>query len=86
MWTFATLLPLMIGDKIPIDDQAWECFLLLLRISKVCTTKVISPALAENYLPVLIEQHHQEFRKCYPSVSMTPKMHYMVHLSQQILR
>lgn len=85
MWTFATILPLLIGDKIPIDHPAWECYLLLLRISKFCTAKVIPSTLAEHYLPVLIEQHHVEFRKCYPSVSMTPKTHFMIHFANQIL-
>ena len=34
MWIFSTLLPLMIGDLVPEDDQKWECFLLLLDIVK----------------------------------------------------
>ena len=85
MWTFSTLLPLMIGDHIPVDNPAWECFLALLRISKLCTARVISKS-STLYLAALIDQHHQEFRKCYPSVNMTPKTHYMVHIPNQILR
>lgn len=63
MWTFSTLLPLMIADKVPVDHQAWECFLILLRISKLCTAKVTSDN-AAAYLSALIDQHHQEFRNC----------------------
>lgn len=85
MWTFATILPLLIGDKIPLENPQWECFLLLLQISKLCTAKVISPGLSA-YLSALVEQHHQEFKLCYPGVSLTPKMHYMVHLPSEMLR
>lgn len=85
MWTFSTLLPLMIGDKVAVNDNpAWECFLLLLRISKLCTAKILSlPSVM--YLASLISQHHQEFKKCYPSVNLPPKTHYLVHIPQQIL-
>ena len=84
MWNFATLLPLIIGDKIPEEDSKWECFLLLLEITKICTARVTSSELAD-YLSVLIEEHHTLFRSCYPSVSMTPKTHYMVHLPRLLI-
>lgn len=86
MWTIATILPLAIGDCVPVDHPAWECFLTLLKISKICTAKVIPPRIAEFYLSSLIEQYLQQFKECFPSVHMTPKMHYMVHFPQQILR
>ena len=35
MWTFVTLLPLFIGDLIPLEQPHWECFLLLLQIVKM---------------------------------------------------
>ena len=78
MWNFAVLLPLMVGDKIPEDDTKWECFLLLVEITKICTARVTSIA-AANYLSALIEQHHRLFKSCYPTVSLIPKTHYMVH-------
>lgn len=78
MWTLAVLLPLMIGDTIPEDDPKWECYLLLLEITKICTARITSSE-AADYLTVLIEEHHQLFKTCYPSTSLTPKLHYMVH-------
>jgi hypothetical protein len=78
MWNFAILLPLMIGDKIPEDDPKWECFLLLLEITKVCTARITSSK-ACDYLRALIADHHRLFKSCYPGVMFTPKMHYMVH-------
>lgn len=78
MWNLAVLLPLIIGDKIPVNDKRWESYLLLVEITKICTARVTSTALSD-YLAVLIEEHHQVFRSCYPAISMTPKTHYMVH-------
>ena len=84
-WTFAVILPLIIGQKIPEEDLHWECFLLLLQIIQLCTAKVSSPSSA-LILASLIDQHHQTFVNCYPGVNILPKMHYMVHLCEQILR
>ena len=83
-WMLCILLPLMIGDKVPEDEPHWECFLLLVQIVKCCTARVISTASAA-FLEVLVDQHHQEFKKCYPSLSITPKMHYMVHLPRLMM-
>ena len=84
MWTFATLLPLMIGDKVAEDQPEWQCFLLLLQITKHCTAHVM-PAAAADIIIALVDQHHREFKRCY-SVPFTPKMHYMVHFAQQLYR
>ena len=78
-------LPLIIGDKVPEGDEKWECFLLVLDILQMCTSRVMSEECA-NYLSGLILDHHQQFKKCYPSASITPKFHYMVHFGKQILR
>lgn len=42
LWNLAINLPLMIGDKIPLDDEHWECFLLLLDILQLFTMKFAS--------------------------------------------
>lgn len=84
MWTFSAFLPLMIGDKIPHDNSLWECFLLLLEITKQCTARVVSEASAA-YVKALVDQHHREFSQCYPEKRHTPKLHYMVHLPSQMV-
>ena len=33
MWTLAQLLPLMVGDHVPIGDDHWENFLLMLKVN-----------------------------------------------------
>ncbi len=84
-WSFATHLPLFIGDLVPVDNPMWECYLVLLQVCKVCTVKVVTIA-ATRYLSALIDQHHREFKRCYPSTNFTPKMHYMVHFPSDMLR
>ena len=72
MWTFATLLPLIIGDKNPLDDRLWECILLLLEITKYCTARVTSAS--ASYVKALVDQHHKGFTQCYPDEKHTPKL------------
>ena len=85
MWTFASLLPLIIGDLVPEDEPHWECYLLLLQIVKHCTSRVTSAA-SSAIVAALVDQHHQCFKACYPGIMLTPKMHYMVHFPRQLLR
>lgn len=85
MWILSINLPLMIGDLVPTDDEMWECFLLLLDILQLSTTRVASRDQA-GFLEALISMHHQRFTRCYPLATVTPKMHYMVHFPQQITR
>ncbi len=85
MWNFATLLPLMIGDKVPETNSKWECYLLLLEITKNCTAKITSSA-TSDYLRALIEDHHQLFKSCNPDISVTPTRHYMVHFPRQLIK
>ena len=85
MWLLASYLPLMIGDLIPLNDEKWECFLLLLDILQICTAKVLTSAHA-GILEALVDHHHTLFTQCYPHLSIAAKMHYMVHFPQQLIR
>ena len=85
MWALAINLPMMIGDRVPPTEEKWECFLLLLDILQLCTTRVASSAQA-GYLAALVFDHQHQFIRCYPGVSVIPKIHYMVHFPKQILR
>ena len=40
-WTLATILPMVIGHRIPEDDLHWDCYLLLLQIIQLSTAKVM---------------------------------------------
>ena len=85
MWCLCRLLPLMIADKITETDLRWKNFLRLLEIIDL----LFSPLLSNDhvaYLRFLIEEHHQTFTELYPSCSVTPKFHYMVHYPEWISR
>lgn len=85
MWLFATILPILIGDKVSYGDGHWECFLLLLEITKYCTATVIAESSAE-YLSTLIERHHHLFKLCYPGKPITPKMHFLIHFPRLVTK
>lgn len=79
------MLPFLIGDLVPYDDEHWDSYLLLHDILAHCMAPCISPA-SISYLAVLIELHHVSFCTCYPDENITPKMHYMVHFPELIKR
>ena len=83
-WLLSRMLSLLIGDKIPKDDDAWKCYQLLMKIVDICTARFCSKE-SVAYLSTLIEEHHFTFVSTY-SISLIPKQHFMVHYPQQIIR
>ena len=83
MWLLGRILPAMVGQFIPREDENWCNVLLLLRITTYLFTPKITSDEAD-YLAILIEQHHETFRDLYPEESITPKFHYMVHMPRLI--
>ena len=84
MWLLGRLLPVMVGDKVPVGDEHWLNYLDLLTI----TDLLLAPEITEDdisHLSVLIKDHHQEFVKLYPHASVTPKMHYLIHMARLML-
>lgn len=79
------MLPLLVGDLVPSDDPYWQLFLLLLKITDIVMAPKSTPAIAA-YLRQLIEEHHTKFVHLYPDRSLTPKLHYLVHMPNWILR
>ena len=76
MWNLSINLPLMIGNKVPSGDENWECFLLLLDILQLCTSRIATTAHA-GIIEAMVHDHHHRFTRCYPMASIIPKMHYM---------
>lgn len=85
MWCLSRLLPLMIGKDVGADDQHWDNFLLLLKIMDYIFAPIVSQEVA-SYLRVLIDDHHREFVRLYPSCPVTPKLHYMIHYPEWMSR
>ena len=85
MMSLVDALPFLIGDFIPYDDPNWKSFLILARICQI----IISPRVSSDtieYLRYLIEEKLTCFSTLYPSETIIPKQHYMIHYPSQILR
>lgn len=78
MWLLATVLPLLIGDLISESSEHWYCFLLLLQICSIAAAREIKHSSIE-FFSVIIEEHHEHFKKLYSDKNIIPKMHYMLH-------
>lgn len=73
-------MPIVIGKFVPLNEVHWENFLSLLLI----TGYLMAPEIAEDeidYVKVLIEEHHRQFKLIYPDASIIPKLHYMIHMA-----
>lgn len=85
MWLLGRMLPMMVGNKVPAEDEYWLNFMDLLTIVDL----LMAPKLTEDdvvFLSILISDHHHEFVNLYPHASITPKFHYLVHMPRLILR
>lgn len=85
MWCLGRFLPILIGDKIPTHYPYWENFIAQLNIMN----EVFAPIVHEDrleYLALLIEDYLRGFRTLYPNRSLTPKMHYLLHIPTWIKR
>ena len=84
MMTLMLLLPFMIGEYLPEDDIHWECFLVLWDIcAMVCAHEVTSQNSVK--LGWIVKTYLESFTQLYGREKITPKMHHLVHLPEQIM-
>ncbi|KAL3972940.1 RAD51-associated protein 1 [Sarotherodon galilaeus] len=82
-WCLLRNVPLMFGDLVQVGDSYWHLLLLLLQIVNI----VFSPVLSEGmtiYLKHLIIDHHKLFKQLFPTLSLLPKHHFMIHYPRSI--
>lgn len=85
MWLLSRVLPLIIGDCIPDDDDYWLLFLQMMEIVDL----LFSPKLTQDhaaYLSALISDHHHDFSTLYSDHTIIPKMHFMLHMPRLIIK
>ena len=82
--TMCGILPYIFSKKVPHDDTKLKTLLLLFQITHLCTSPCATIHTATE-LRYLIMEHHKCFQMEYPMAKFTPKMHYMLHLPDQIL-
>ena len=61
-------------------------FLCFLKVVDLLFAPEISADDEIGYLQMLIIDHHTNFVQLYPECTVTPKMHYMVHMPRLILK
>lgn len=82
MWNFAPHLPLLIADRIPVNHPHWLSLIELFQIMQYLMCPFFTD-LACLRLKQLISSHHVHFAALYPN-NVIPKLHFLVHLPQQI--
>lgn len=85
MWLLGRILPILVGEMVDVGDEKWENFLQLMEIVDL----LFAPLSNQDdvaYLARVIEEHHLEFARLYPSSSVISKMHFMVHMPRLMLR
>ncbi|XP_033122724.1 uncharacterized protein LOC117121598, partial [Anneissia japonica] len=83
MWCLVRNLPLLIGDKVPQDNDYYELLLLLLD----CMDFLFSYEVTDDdtlFLKHIIKDHHEHFLKLFPMRHLKPKHHFMTHYPRQI--
>eukprot|EP00733_Pompholyxophrys_punicea_P000813 Pompholyxophrys_punicea_v1_NODE_302_length_2323_cov_4.263228.p1 type:complete len:570 gc:universal NODE_302_length_2323_cov_4.263228:2225-516(-) len=82
-WLLCRMLPFLIDDLIPHDDPMWQCMLMHLDIANHLLQREFS-GLDLHVLTENISAHHEKFKNLYPDESITPKLHYYIHLPTTI--
>jgi len=85
MLQLVRILPFLIADKIPENDEHWNCFLLLRKIFDL----ILAPVASENIsssLKLLIKDHHSKFVQLYGLSAYTPKLHFFDPLPRTIIK
>lgn len=85
MKTFMRLFPFIIGDFIPEGDEHWSLLLTLWDICTMATSFVVTKEDASD-LAWKIEVLLETYVHLYPDSSFVPKMHYLLHLPDEMLR
>lgn len=84
MLTLCTVLPFILCKKVPHDDPKYKNLLLLFQITHLSTSPCITASTCAD-LKYLISEHHRGFIEEYPRASFIPKLHYIVHFTEQFL-
>lgn len=76
-------MPFICGDFVEEDDEHWECFRLLWIICDIACAFEVYPGDARR-LQWIVQLYLEYFTTLYPDVTVTPKMHYLLHLPKQM--
>lgn len=83
-WCLFCCLPFMIGDMVPENEPSWELYLILCTICEI----VFAPSVNCGwicYLQDKIQSFLEKFNEQFPR-KMKPKMHFMLHYPELLLK
>ena len=85
MWTFIRYLPFAIGQCVPLDNRAWNFYVLLRKIMNL----VMAPSISQEeikLLMVLIAEYIELRCELFPDSSIKSKHHNMTHYPSLIIQ
>jgi hypothetical protein len=85
MLTLCYILPLILALKVDESKEKYLNFIRLLQITQLCTSPYASRDTA-GQLQQLVMEHNESFQIEYPKNSTIPKMHFLVHMVQQVVQ
>jgi hypothetical protein len=83
--TLCYFLPLLLAPSVDRGNPYWMNWLRLLKIVILSTSAYCSRETAD-LLCIIIAEYLQECQRLYPRASFIPKMHYLIHLPDQMLQ
>ena len=81
---FLKNLPFILMGYVPVEDLYYQLLLQMILIVQMCFSPVTSRERIRE-LQDIIELHLKNFKELFPTVNITPKMHYMIHIPHKIL-
>lgn len=82
-WQLAIVLPFLIGEFVPYDDKQFIMYIDLLKIVNLCVSYELTKE-DISLLRHLVTTHLVSFRRLYGEQTITPKLHFLIHLPRQI--
>lgn len=82
-WCLLRLLPLMLGSRVPADDDRW---LFLIELKEICDI-LFAPMQSVDVLSLQmkVSDHLHKFFDLFPDTCMKPKHHFISHYCQEII-
>lgn len=77
-WTLLRLLPIIIGDEVPENDDAWSLILELKDIVEILASSTFTNE-SICYLEAKIFEHWTLLKELSPDVKLKPKHHFLEH-------
>jgi hypothetical protein len=78
-------LPFILVKYVPaVDDLYYQLLLQIILIVQICFSPVASVTRVDE-LREAVELHLTNFKELFPTINIIPKMHYLIHIPDQIL-